>query len=140
MDKAYVATVGPNGLKDTMPTPNQKPYTEQIFEKAMQKVIKDPEAERGLRFNKGKLRYDLLHYKAQEGIVKVLTKGAEKYAPRNWEKGMPWMEVMASMKRHIAAWESGEDYDPETGLLHVDHIQCNAHFLSAFYSIASRLQ
>lgn len=91
---------------------------------------------KGLRYNEGKLRYDLLHPKAQEGIVKVLTKGAQKYAPRNWEKGMEWSTVLASMKRHIAAFESGEDFDPETGLLHVDHIQCNAHFLSAYYKIA----
>ena len=29
--------------------------------------------EQGLRYNEGKLRYDLLHPLAQEGIVKVLT-------------------------------------------------------------------
>lgn len=92
--------------------------------------------QKGLRFNEGKLRYDLLHPIAQQGIVKVLTKGAEKYEPHNWEKGMEWSKVIASMKRHIAAFERGEDYDPETGELHVDHIQCNAHFLSAYYKIA----
>lgn len=92
--------------------------------------------EQGLRFNEGKLRYDLLHPVAQEGIVKVLTRGATKYAPRNWEKGMSWLSVLASMKRHIALYEQGEDIDPETGQLHVDHIQCNAHFLSAYYKIA----
>lgn len=92
--------------------------------------------EKGLRFNEGKLRYDLLHPKAQEGIVKVLTIGAQKYAPRNWEKGMSWSTVVASLKRHLAAFESGEDFDKETGELHIDHIQCNAHFLSAYYKIA----
>lgn len=90
---------------------------------------------KGLRYNEGKLRYDLIHPVAQEGLVKVLTKGAEKYAPRNWEKGMEWSKIIASLKRHLAAIERGEDYDKETGLLHVDHLQCNAHFLSAYYSI-----
>lgn len=89
----------------------------------------------GLRFNENKPRYDLLHPVAQEGIVRVLTAGANKYAERNWELGMDWTKVLASMKRHIAAFERGEDYDPETGLLHVDHVQCNAHFLSAYYKI-----
>jgi uncharacterized HAD superfamily protein len=89
----------------------------------------------GLRYNKGKLRYDLLHPKALEGITKVMTKGAEKYDERNWEKGMKWSNVIASLKRHLAAIEKGEDNDPETGELHVDHLQCNAHFLSAYYSI-----
>lgn len=97
--------------------------------------IKPSLKHKGLRFNEGKLRYDLLHPIAQEGIVKVLTKGAEKYAPKNWEKGMKWSTVIASMKRHIAAIEGGEDYDPETGELHIDHVQCNAHFLSAYYKI-----
>lgn len=89
-----------------------------------------------LRYNAGKARYDLQHPVATKGLVDVLTKGAQKYEEKNWEKGMSWSSVLASMKRHIAAFESGEDYDPETGLLHVDHIQCNAHFLSAYYKIA----
>lgn len=95
-------------------------------------MIKDE----GLRFNQGKQRYELLHPVAQEGIVKVLSKGAEKYAPKNWEKGMSWSSVVASLKRHLAEFEKGIDYDEETKLLHIDHIQCNAHFLSAFYKIA----
>ncbi len=89
----------------------------------------------GLRYNSDKPRYDLLHPVAQAGIVSVLTAGANKYAPRNWERGMNWSTVLASLKRHIAAIELGEDYDQETGLLHIDHVQCNAHFLSAYYKI-----
>lgn len=97
---------------------------------------KKSEPKAGLRYNQGKLRYDLLHPVAQEGIVKVLTKGAEKYAERNWEKGMSWTSVIASLKRHLAAIERGEDFDTESGLKHIDHVQCNAHFLSAYYKIA----
>ena len=89
----------------------------------------------GLRYNEGKIRYDLLHPVSLRGIAGVMTKGAEKYAERNWERGMSWTSVMASTKRHIQAWESGEDYDPETGLLHIDHAQCGLHFISAFYKI-----
>lgn len=91
---------------------------------------------KGLRYNEGKLRYDLLHPVAQEGLVSVLTRGSEKYSPRNWEAGMNWSTVIASMKRHIAAFEKGEDYDKESGELHIDHIQANAHFISAYYKIA----
>lgn len=89
----------------------------------------------GKRYNEGKLRYDLLHPDAQKGIVEVLTSGAEKYSERNWEEGMPWSKCIASLKRHLAAIEAGEDYDKESGLLHIDHLQCNAHFLSAYYRI-----
>lgn len=98
--------------------------------------MSDSNSKSGLRYNEGKLRYDLLHPIAQEGIVKVLTKGSKKYAERNWEKGMSWSTVIASLKRHLASLEKGEDYDPETGELHIDHIQCNAHFISAYYKIA----
>lgn len=89
----------------------------------------------GLRFNKGKLRYDLVHPKAHEDFVQVLTDGAIKYAPRNWSKGLSWTSVLASLKRHIAAIEKGEDYDPESGRLHIAHAACNVHFLNAFYYI-----
>jgi uncharacterized HAD superfamily protein len=89
----------------------------------------------GLRYNEGKLRYDLIHPDAQKGLAQVLTRGAQKYAERNWERGMKWSDVLSSLKRHLAAIEAGEDFDPETGLLHADHLQCNAHFLSAYYRI-----
>jgi uncharacterized HAD superfamily protein len=90
---------------------------------------------KGLRYNKGKLRYDLVHPDAHQEMVKVLTMGAEKYAERNWEKGMKWSNIIASLKRHIAAIEMGEDYDAESGLLHAAHVACNAHFLTAYYKI-----
>lgn len=99
------------------------------------KIINTESVHKGLRYNKGKLRYDLLHPKALEGMTKVLTKGAEKYLPRNWELGMRWSDVMQSLERHLQAFKDGEDFDPETGELHMDHIQCNAHFLSAYYHI-----
>lgn len=87
----------------------------------------------GKRFNKGKLRYDLVHPKAHEDMVSVLTDGAIKYCERNWERGMPWTTVLQSLKRHIAAFESGEDYDPESNKLHMAHAACNVHFLNAYY-------
>lgn len=103
----------------------------------------------GLRFNKGKLRYDLVHPKAHEDMVDILTMGAEKYFDRNWENGLSWTSVLASLKRHVAAIEKGEDYDydpncPEciagtckshSGRLHIAHAACNVHFLNAFYYI-----
>ena len=90
---------------------------------------------KGLRFNSGKMRFDLVHPWAHEQMVKVLTVGANKYAERNWEKGMAWSSVLASLKRHLNAFESGEDYDPETGELHMAHLACNAHFLTAYYKL-----
>lgn len=91
--------------------------------------------DKGLRFNNGKTRHDLVPQFAQNQYAKVLTKGSEKYAERNWELGMRWSKVIASLKRHLEAFESGEDFDKETGLLHTAHIMCNAAFLTEYYKI-----
>lgn len=89
----------------------------------------------GHRFNQGKLRYDLVEPHAHRDMVEVLTDGAIKYEPRNWSRGLSWTSVLASLKRHIAAIEMGEDYDPQSGRLHIAHAACNVHFLNAFYYI-----
>lgn len=87
------------------------------------------------RFNKGKIRYDLIPVYSQKQYAMVLTKGAEKYGDRNWQKGMSWMSVVSSLERHLQAFKQGEDFDSETGLLHTAHIMCNASFLSEYYKI-----
>lgn len=86
----------------------------------------------GLRFNDGKDRWDLLPIDATESVVKVLTRGAQKYAARNWERGMNWSICQASMMRHLAAWSKGERIDKESGLPHMAHVACNALFLLAY--------
>lgn len=79
----------------------------------------------------GKLRYDLLPWKALEGVVKVLTFGARKYTPNGWKTVPNGMErYEAAMLRHLAAIKRGEKYDPESKLRHVDHLLCNAGFLA----------
>lgn len=93
------------------------------------------EKERGKRFNQGKTRHELVPPFAQEQYAKVLTFGANKYGDGNWKKGMPWKEVIASMKRHMNALETGQDFDPESGLLHSAQIMTNAAFLTEFYKI-----
>ncbi len=89
----------------------------------------------GLRYNENKLRYDLFNEDALRDLAKVLYNGANKYSPRNWEKGMSWSTIIQSFKRHLTAIEAGIDYDDEDQLLHVAHLQANAHFLNAYYYI-----
>lgn len=87
----------------------------------------------GKRFDKGKLRYDLVPFDALEEVVKVLMAGAEKYGDKNWELGMPWSKVFTPAQRHLASILKGEDYDKEDGLLHAAHLACNALFLIRYY-------
>jgi Domain of unknown function (DUF5664) len=82
--------------------------------------------EPGLRYDAGKLRFDLLPFEAMEEVVKVYTVGAAKYAPRNWEKGMSWSRVLASLFRHLWKFWKGEQIDEETGCHHMAHVTWNA--------------
>lgn len=89
--------------------------------------------EGGLRYNKDKARMDLLPWDALVEVAHHYRIGAEKYAERNWEKGMKWDEgCAASLARHLAAWSQGEDVDPENGQHHDVAIAWNALALVAY--------
>ena len=87
---------------------------------------------KGLRFNNGKARFDLIDADASHGLARVLTFGATKYSPNNWRNGLSFTETIGSLERHVAAIKRGELIDPESGEQHIDHVQCNAMFLSFF--------
>jgi len=86
----------------------------------------------GDRYNEGKNRLELIPPACIEGIGEVMTFGAKKYAPYNWAKGMSFIEVLGSLKRHILAFEKGEELDKESGLPHLDHAACNLAFLQTY--------
>ena len=97
--------------------------------------MKNPDAPKplgGLKFDQGKPRYDLIPPEIEEAIAKVLTFGAIKYGDRNWELGMDWGRVYGALRRHMAAWWSGANTDPETGMSHLWHSACCIAFLVAF--------
>ena len=88
----------------------------------------------GLRHNEGKNRLDLIPPEWITALGEVLTKGANKYEDRNWEKGMDWSKCYASLLRHAVAFWDGEDCDPETGLPHPAHVAWNALALLTYMS------
>jgi hypothetical protein len=96
-----------------------------------------PDSTVGKRFDEGKLRVDLVPTQGYKGVAKVFGFGSGKYGDRNWEKCMNWSRMIGSMKRHMLAFEEGEDFDPESGLLHVDHITANAMMLSTYHVICT---
>lgn len=86
----------------------------------------------GLRYNSGKLRLELLPPEVEIALAEVLTKGAEKYEDRNWEKGLWYMDCVGCLKRHVNAWLMGEEIDKESGLHHLKHALTNLAFLVTF--------
>lgn len=120
--------------------------------------------EKGRRYNKGKLRYELFPPFAKKAIVEVYTKGAHKYsiykdkegnlikgmdipfedrgkyelvddASGNWRNGFSWTETLASIKRHEAAFEIGEDFDPELLTYHAANAAWGWISILEFYKI-----
>jgi len=91
-----------------------------------------PRSTPGHKSDVGKNRLELLPYDAINEVGKVLTLGADKYGPRNWEKGIDYGRVYAALQRHATAWWLGQDKDPETGLSHLAHCAANALFLLAY--------
>ena len=55
-----------------------------------------------------KPRYDLIPPEGLYRLAMLYTRGAKKYAPRNWEKGQPCSVVLASMMRHVEKYRQGD--------------------------------
>jgi hypothetical protein len=83
-----------------------------------------------MKFDKEKVRLDLIDPIALEGLAAVLTFGAKKYDAHNWRNGLSYSRLIAALLRHTFAILRGESTDPESGLPHIDHVQCCAMFLS----------
>jgi hypothetical protein len=88
--------------------------------------------QKGIKFDEEKLRWDLLPLDLVNETVKVLTLGAKKYGPNNWQKVTDGIDrYYAALMRHITAYRSGEFLDDESGLTHLAHAMCNLIFLYA---------
>jgi hypothetical protein len=84
----------------------------------------------GKKFDKGKLRWDLLPTKPLESVIRVLMLGSKKYGDDNW-KVVPGYKkrYYAACLRHLTVWWEGEKIDPESGESHLGHAMCCLIFL-----------
>lgn len=88
--------------------------------------------EGGVKADGGKPMPRLLYIslrKTLASVVKVLSIGARKYSPDNWNK-VEQERYWDAFYRHIDAHHSGEMIDPETGEPHLTHALCCLAFIS----------
>ena len=92
----------------------------------------------GTKKDEGKARWDLLPFEVIDAVARILTRGALKYADRNWEKGIAYGRVFAGVMRHLTEFwickvfgRDGINHldGPES---HLDHAICGLMFLSAY--------
>lgn len=83
----------------------------------------------GIKLDQGKMQIGLISGIFLFGLAKVLTFGAKKYAAHNWRNGIAYSRLFDALQRHLWAWWTGEETDPETGESHLDHAACCLMFL-----------
>lgn len=82
-----------------------------------------------MRFNKGKLRYDLIHSKSQQDLVKALTSLSDLDLLK-FNNDTIKIEILSLIKERVDLFKLGHDYDTCTGLLHVSYIAAYLHILN----------
>ena len=69
-----------------------------------------------------------------EGVIAVREMGTKKYGdPDNWKQVEPERYWQALLRHTLAIWKDPYAVDSESGLLHLEHICCNAAFLLEMY-------
>jgi hypothetical protein len=80
-----------------------------------------------------KMQLELISPYFEDRLGNWLTKGAQKYEARNWEKGIPISRCVASLKRHLNAFIKGKtDEDHEAA------IACNIMFIIHYQEMMER--
>jgi hypothetical protein len=92
----------------------------------------------GLKNDGDKVRLDLVPVELVWGLGQVLTFGANKYGAGNYRHGIAYSRVFGALLRHIYAWQSGEELDPESGLPHLHHAACCITFLITYEAHKSK--
>lgn len=94
--------------------------------------------EKGIKYDPKKVNFSLIPPTIERALASVLTYGAGKYEPYNWQKVENFRErFYSALRRHLDSWWDGEDYDlddedsGERGayFLHSAQVLCNAMFL-----------
>ena len=75
--------------------------------------------------------YSLIPVEFLAEVARVYNYGATKYSAENWRQGYPWSWSYDALGRHLAAFWSGQEIDPESGRHHLAHA---AFHLASLYT------
>jgi len=77
-----------------------------------------------MKYDNGKAPINLVPTECIIAAAQVFGFGAQKYSEWNWRDDVDntsYGRTYSSLQRHLMAFWSGEDIDPEFGLPHLDH-------------------
>lgn len=94
-----------------------------------------PLRDQSMKFDGDKPMLELVPPEAILAIGRVMTYGAQKYERHGW-KQVEAERYVGALMRHLMAYLSGEEFDGESGLRHIEQVLCNAAFIVALESEA----
>ena len=80
--------------------------------------------------DQGKPRLGLVPPSTIKSVGKVMTYGLTKYKQDSWKEVEPYRYIDALMRHVVEYLADNNSIDEESGLLHIEHILCNAAFLN----------
>jgi len=80
------------------------------------------------------VRYDLVTPIGLRRLAETYAEGAKKYAPRNWEKGIPASNLLNHLINHIERWRAGDRSED-----HLAHAAWGLFALMHFEEVAPAL-
>lgn len=90
------------------------------------------ERNQDIKADNGKLMMELIPTSTYRSLGRVLTYGANKYSPYSW-KEVEAERYVGALLRHLTAYiDNPMGKDEESGLLHIEHVLCNAAFLNEY--------
>lgn len=97
---------------------------------SLQNVFSERFRDQSIKADGGKLRMELIPTSAYRSLGRVLTHGAEKYGPNNWQS-VTYDRYIGALLRHLIAFIDDPDgVDSDSGLKHSEHLLANAVFLN----------
>jgi hypothetical protein len=92
-------------------------------------MVEEKEEYKGIKYDGEKDQWHLLPMEPIESVIQLLMFGSDKYKADNWKFVKPKERYYDALLRHLSLWKKGEIVDPDSKLLHLTAVICNAIFL-----------